>query len=1127
MDWLNYDGLETEAASSLHDLGMVALPHALPSENNQRSSNILIKQIYLPPHFPNQAKPIFNWVPLSTALLTAMARYHDQTQYGAGFLLQSKAGAACLPIVASFTPETTWTMAINAIDQSIRNALIAPSLIAYDPSSFVVGPKGAIRTAFAPSTSVDPTLGWHDINVAQSLIEAGTFDLIFTLDIVDAEWILGCSYLANYAEVQIKRLLDHIEHLFNELLQNPRQLVLKTSMLSVEEIQQQLIEWNSTQRDWQQRRIDQIIADHAEYTPHATAIIWHDQSISYAELNSRSNQVAHWLYEQNLRPGNVVAVYMDRTPDLLITLLAIIKLGATYLPLDSKFPQFRLNQILSDAKPTAIVTEAGLVNQISTSTSVIIFNQIEIITYPIDSQQPITNLDDLIYVIYTSGSTGIPKGISITHRAVSALIDWVTTAYTRDEMALVLASTSIGFDIAFFEIFGSLCLGTTLLLVDHILDRAAWDSAGVTLINSVPSAITELLRIGDLPPSVSCSNLAGEAASPGLINDLWQKSQLQRIVNCYGPTETTVYSICCELPRNLQGSPPIGRVLPNEHCYILDSQLQLLPLGVKGTLYIGGIGVAQGYLNRPELTVERFIANPFIQGDRLYNTGDIAAFRDDGLIEYYGRNDNQHKIRGYRIELGEIEHTINRFAGVNASVVVHEHDDHGGHLIAYIAPDRQRYLGVTDTQIQQLPNGLAIVPQNINETTHLYEVIFGEDEYLLHGIKLHDGACVFDVGANIGLFALYVNSKCRNPKVYSFEPVPAIYQTACQNIELYDLDVQMFMYGLADREQAIEFTYYPKWSALSGAFGNRADEETLSKAFLKNDAFFAQYSEELVEGRFEGELVTCQLRTMSQVIREQQLEQIDLVKINVEKSELNVLRGIELTDWPKIRQLVVEVHNSGDALAQVETLLSQQGFQVVVVQNSVFVNTVLFTVYARRVEDTPNVATPTTLQIAKTGLPIRSLHEQLKAQLPEYMIPRGYIVVDQIPLTYNGKIDRKQLPPITNSRVVLMHDMNYVEPQNDLQQLVANIWQQVLGIEQIGIHDNFFDLGGTSIAAARVHSQLQTLALRPIRLSQLFQYPTIVRLAEYLAGDQSQAPVQHRAAARRAASEKRQQIRKR
>ena len=267
-----------------------------------------------------------------------------------------------------------------------------------------------------------------------------------------------------------------------------------------------------------------------------------------------------------------------------------------------------------------------------------------------------TRAGNLAYVIYTSGSTGTPKGVAIEHRNTVAFLDWARTVFGPQQLAGVLASTSICFDLSVFELFVPLSWGGKIILAQNVLQLPALPaSKDVTLINTVPSAMAELLRVGGVPASVRTVNLAGEPLQTPLVKQIYEQGKIEQVFDLYGPSEDTTYSTFAL--RSRSGPATIGRPIANTQIYILDAHLQPVPLGVPGEVYIGGAGLARGYLKRPDLTAEKFIPNPFSPepGARLYETGDLARYRPDGNIEFLGRFDNQVKIRGFRIELGEIE----------------------------------------------------------------------------------------------------------------------------------------------------------------------------------------------------------------------------------------------------------------------------------------------------------------------------------------------------------------------------------------------------------------------------------------------------------------------------------------
>jgi amino acid adenylation domain-containing protein len=298
--------------------------------------------------------------------------------------------------------------------------------------------------------------------------------------------------------------------------------------------------------------------------------------------------------------------------------------------------------------------------------------------------------DNLAYVIYTSGSTGRPKGVAIEHRSAATLLHWAREVFGEAELAGVLASTSICFDLSVFELFAPLMCGGKVILVENALQLATSEEAGeVTLVNTVPSAMAELLRLGGVPASVRTVNLAGEPLKGALAAEVYGLPGVGRLYNLYGPSEDTTYSTCALVGKATGAAPTIGRPVSNTQVYLLDAAMQPVPVGVRGELYLGGGGLARGYFGRPGLTAERFVPDPFGQapGGRLYRTGDVARYQPGGEIEFLGRVDNQVKVRGFRIELGEVEAALLRHAWVREAAVVADGDTSGERrLVAYVAP---------------------------------------------------------------------------------------------------------------------------------------------------------------------------------------------------------------------------------------------------------------------------------------------------------------------------------------------------------------------------------------------------------------------------------------------------------
>jgi amino acid adenylation domain-containing protein len=459
---------------------------------------------------------------------------------------------------------------------------------------------------------------------------------------------------------------------------------------------QLLVEWNATQSAYPRDMcIHQLFEAQMQRTPDAVAVIFENERLTYRELNSKANQLAHYLQKLGVGPEVLVGVCVERSLEMLVGLLGILKAGGAYVPLDPAYPQERLAFMIQDSQVKVLLTQERLRTRIPEQEAQVVCLDT---AAAVLAQQHVANPalssvpEYLAYVIYTSGSTGRPKGVAIAHRSTVAFVNWALGVFAAEELAGVLASSSICFDLSVFEFFVPLSSGGTVILVENLLQLPSLVSPHpVTLLNTVPSVLAEVLRRGWLPTSVRTVNLAGEPLRRSLVQRLYQQETIQRVYNLYGPTEDTTYSTFV-LVEPGEEEPTIGRPIANTQVYLLDPQLQPVPVGVMGELYIGGEGLARGYLNRPELTAERFLPHPFSDepGARLYRTGDLACYRPDGNIEYLGRLDHQVKIRGFRVELSEIEAVLNRHPAVREVVVVaHEHEPGEKRLVAYVVFQRE------------------------------------------------------------------------------------------------------------------------------------------------------------------------------------------------------------------------------------------------------------------------------------------------------------------------------------------------------------------------------------------------------------------------------------------------------
>uniref|UniRef100_UPI00387EB368 non-ribosomal peptide synthetase n=1 Tax=Xenorhabdus szentirmaii TaxID=290112 RepID=UPI00387EB368 len=503
--------------------------------------------------------------------------------------------------------------------------------------------------------------------------------------------------IISYLETTIRGLVDALAH-------KPQQLIQEITVLPVSERQQLLADFNDTQADFPQHAlIHQLFEAQAAQHPHATALVFGNQSLSYAELNGRANRLAHHLIDLGVRPDSRVAICLERHPDLIIGLLAILKAGGAYLPLDPAYPAERLAHILKDAEPVVLLTQTPHAGKLDSAIPTFLLDAHE----PFLPEQPSHNPDaqalaltsrHLAYVIYTSGSTGLPKGVMVEHRNVLRLI--VNSGFAElGQDDCVAHCANIAFDASTWEIWSALLNGGRLHLVSQseLLDpvrfrdsliqgqvTALWLTSG--LFNEYLNTLTPLF--GQLRYLL----IGGDVIDPRKIRQVQQaESQPAHLLNAYGPTETTTFATMYEItsPVDAIHAIPIGRPIGNTRIYLLDPQGQPVPQGVTGEIYIAGAGVARGYLNRPELTAERFLADPFSldANERMYKTGDLGRWLPDGNLEYLGRNDFQVKLRGFRIELGEIEAKLMEHHGVREAVVLARPDESGQkHLVAYLQP---------------------------------------------------------------------------------------------------------------------------------------------------------------------------------------------------------------------------------------------------------------------------------------------------------------------------------------------------------------------------------------------------------------------------------------------------------
>ncbi len=820
--------------------------------------------------------------------------------------------------------------------------------------------------------------------------------------------------------------------------------------MSPAELQQLLGKWNHTQANYPTNQcIHQLLESQVERTPDNIAVIFENKSLTYRELNSRANQVARYL--QTLQVGSevLVGICMERSLEMAIALLGILKAGAAYVPLDPAFPQERLALMLEDSQLSVLLTESDQLAKLPHHQAQVVCldTDWEKITQYAD-QNPDSEItpDNLAYTIYTSGSTGKPKGVQVLHRGVVNFLTSMRQTPGLQSSDVLLAVTTISFDIAVLELFLPLTVGASVVLVTREVASDAtqlikvFSSSEATVMQATPATWRMLISAGWQGSSTLKILCGGEAMSRDLADQLLERSA--SVWNMYGPTETTIWSAVHQVEPG--DTPiPIGRPIANTQIYLVDPELKrksdpikLVPIGEPGELLIGGVGLARGYLNRPEQTDERFIPDPFSNepGARLYRTGDLARYRSDGTIEFIGRVDHQVKIRGYRIELGDIETALYQHSAVRQAVVVAREDVPGDkRLVAYL---------VTDLNVERVPlKSDCLVEWDGNPTLTLTTMDLSSS-----------GLCLTDV--------------------------PADWQ------EGMSLALSLQLPGVED-ELALKGTLAWLQGERAGIlFQTTPTEQSLLRQSIKHIA--------QTEGLVVSDLRRTEPRVPLQSTCIAEFESGETLELTTQNISLGGIRlAANSADiWKEGMSLRLQLQLPG-----VKDELCLRG--IVVWHFGEYAGIEFETTRAKQVQIHQSMEYITETQ----GLSLAHLRSFLKEKLPDYMVPSIFVMLDALPLTPNRKVDRRALPAPNEVKSVL--EETFVAPQTPLEEHLAEIWAQVLGVERVGACDNFFELGGHSLLAAQLLAQVRETFHIELPLLSLFEAPTVAGLALEIENSQS------------------------
>jgi amino acid adenylation domain-containing protein len=619
------------------------------------------------------------------------------------------------------------------------------------------------------------------------------------------------TYSADLFEADsIKRLLGHFQTLLESISKTPDCSISTLPLLQPDEEHRLLIEWNDTRVDYEHRRIHELFEAQVERTPEAIAAVFEKERLTYRELNARANQLARYLRDvAGVRAETRVGICLERSIEMIVGLLGILKAGGAYVPLDPAYPKDRLAYMLADADVKALLTHSQLAERLPRYAGQL--HCLDALSRQL-AREDDSNLSEtstaanLAYIIYTSGSTGRPKGVMVQHGGICNLAAAQIRAFEIRPESRVLQFASFSFDAAVSEVFTTLLAGATLCLApqDALLPGAPFIDTlrqhGVTIVTLPPSALA-VMSPAELP-ALRTLVVAGEACAPDLVSR-WAEGRL--FINAYGPTENTV---CATMNAGVapDAKAHIGYPLDNTQIYLLDKNMQPVPVGVTGELYIGSVGLARGYWRLPTLTAERFIPNPFGDqpGARLYRTGDVARRLADGAIDFVGRADHQVKLRGFRIEPGEIEATLSQHPSVQTNVVVAHTDEAGNkRLVAYVVTDEQETpsgaqapapdAGAQDSEIELWPS---VAEYFVYDDVIYYAMTNDErrnDSYRVAINRAVKDKVVLDIGtgADAILSRLCVEAGAR--RVYAIEILDSTYQRAKSVIERLGLEDKIIL----------------------------------------------------------------------------------------------------------------------------------------------------------------------------------------------------------------------------------------------------------------------------------------------------------------------------------------------
>ncbi|MBL6449151.1 amino acid adenylation domain-containing protein [Fulvivirga sp. 29W222] len=965
---------------------------------------------------------------------------------------------------------------------------------------------------------------------------------------------------------------QNILSFFNELDISVKDI----SFLSEEQKNKLVNEFNQSDLDFpKDKTLVDVFEEHAIKTPENKALVYKNTTLTYDQLNQKSNQLAHYLRtECDVKPGACVAVLMDKSENSIISFLGILKAGGVYVPIDPKNPKERIRHVISETGLKTILTQSEYLFELDYFEGNLfsIDIQLEGLTYPTTNPDKINQVTDTAYIIYTSGSTGNPKGVVVEHQGVVNLAFGYIHVLEITPDDNILQFFSLLFDASVLDIVMALLGGATLVLADKetVNNSEAFakyvEDNQITLMTLTPSYLHTLNR-----PSMDSLRIIITGGEAAIVDDALYYAKTKDFYNAYGPSEATVLTALYKVdPEKEYSSIPIGSPQSNKKVFILDEELNLVPEGIAGELCVSGVGLAREYLNDKDLTDVKFIENPYLPGERMYRTGDLAKWLPDGNIEFMGRKDDQIKVRGFRVELGEIESVLNKNSRVNEGVVLHkEGENNQGELIAFFTERRK-------VEIAPSLGEHSLYDRFVYQSMATdYTRISGYKKVIENLVK---DKVVVDAGTGPDMILARQCLAEGAKKVYAVEISDEAYQMAQENLKKYGLqDKVVLIHGdISEVEfpEKVDVCVSALVGNIAGSDGcitminnlksNLKQEEPITfvpnkyhtkigLASLPEDAFdyaFSHMSMHYAEDIFNKQGHKFDLRlclrnfTRDYLISDDglfehigydentEVEATNSVKLTVTKDgeahgfalwinamfdEKMIINSIEGTHHMPVYFPVfpegVEMHKGDELHFDVRRKLSDDKLTTDYVLDGKIVR-------KERGEE------PFTFESLNHGEEFRqnkfyeklfnekgevkiisdvsekSLKAYLSEGLPGYMVPNQIIALDEMPLSSNGKIDKKALLKLGNA--ANENRGNYVAPRTPEEKVLVAIWQEVLNKKNIGIKDDFFSLGGDSIKSIQIVAKVKKQLDKELNIGALYENKTIEDLAKYLA-DQANA----------------------